>query len=269
MDRGGFARVMARRVPIADLASGERQLEGAVAHYLTRVLRLRPGDTFVAFDPKSAHEANATAIRAEGHSVIVRFEPLREGAARASCSLTWVQALAKGDKCDAIVRDATELGATRVAIVVTERSVVRLDSPRAKARLARWSKIAEEAARQSGRSDAPTVDPPAEWSHVVAGIEEGARFCLWQGAQEPLARPLFEALSRGEPLAFACGPEGGLTSGEVSFAENCGWTAVALGPLTLRTETVAAAVLGAVRVWTGLASLERAFDPTDRIETLR
>ncbi len=243
----------ARRIPVANLTSGERRLEGAVAHYLTRVLRLRAGDAFVAFDPKSAHEADATTIRGEGNSVIVRFDALREGGTRAFGSLTWVQAIAKGNKCDAIVRDATELGATRIAVAVTERSVVRLDPPRARARQARWCKIAEEAARQSGRSEAPRVDAPAEWSHVVAGVEEAAaRFCLWQGAGAPLARPLFDALSRGAPLAFACGPEGGLTSSEVALAEHCGWTVVTLGPLTLRTETVAAAVLGAVRVWTGL-----------------
>jgi 16S rRNA (uracil1498-N3)-methyltransferase len=49
--------------------------------------------------------------------------------------------------------------------------------------------------------------------------------------------------------AFACGPEGGLEDREVDEARATGWTIASLGPLALRTETVAAAVLGAVRVF--------------------
>ena len=67
------------------------------------------------------------------------------------------------------------------------------------------------------------------------------------------SRPaLFVALAGGAPLAFACGPEGGLEDGEIDAARALGWTVCSLGPLALRTETVAAAVLGAVRVWSGL-----------------
>ena len=57
----------------------------------------------------------------------------------------------------------------------------------------------------------------------------------------------------GEDLAFACGPEGGIEDDEAELATARGWKAASLGPLVLRTETVAAAVLGAVRIWSGLS----------------
>ena len=69
------------RAPIPDLAPGERRLEGAIAHYLGRVLRLRAGDTFVAFDPATAREADAVTVWADHDAITVRFGPLRESAA--------------------------------------------------------------------------------------------------------------------------------------------------------------------------------------------
>jgi 16S rRNA (uracil1498-N3)-methyltransferase len=243
------------RAPIADLATGEHGLEGPVAHYLARVLRLHAGSAFVAFDPARGLEADARVVRADGDVVTVRVGPLRAGKAPSDRPLAWIQGFAKGDKCDAIVRDATELGATRIVVAATKRSVVKLDDARSEARARRWSRIAQEAARQCGRSEAPSVARPTAWREALAGIDAGAaRFCLYESAGQPLAPPLFEALSEGAPLAFACGPEGGLDEAEVAEAEASGWIVASLGPLTLRTETVAAAVLGAVRIWSGLGN---------------
>lgn len=246
------------RAPVPDLAAGERRLEGSVAHYLVRVLRLRAGSEFVAFDPAAGTEADASVVHAEGDSIAVRFGATRAGRAPPLRRLTWVQGFAKADKCDAIVRDATELGATRIIVATTRRSVVRLDDARASARLTRWRRIAQEAARQCGRSEAPLVECPVPWADALAGVEDGAvRFCLWERATQPLAPALFEALARGAPLAFACGPEGGIADDEVELAVARGWKAASLGPLVLRTETVAAAVLGAVRIGSELWASSR------------
>jgi 16S rRNA (uracil1498-N3)-methyltransferase len=241
------------RAPIADLVPGERTLRGPVAHYLVRVLRLRAGSSFVAFDPASVCEADAVVVSADGDSVAVRVGPLRSGRSLPHRDLTWIQGFAKADKCDAIVRDSTELGATRITIAVTSRSVVRLDEARATARQTRWARIAQDAARQCGRNDVPLVDRPIGWAEALATAREShARFCLWERATEPLGPALLEALAAGSTLAFACGPEGGLDDAEVDLARGAGWQMASLGPLLLRTETVAAAVLGAVRVWAAL-----------------
>jgi 16S rRNA (uracil1498-N3)-methyltransferase len=241
------------RAPLADLAAGEHRLEGPVAHYLARVLRLQAGSAFVAFDPARGLEADAVVVWTEGDAVTVRIGPLRAGKAQPARPLTWIQGFAKADKCDAVVRDATELGATRIVVAATRRSVVKLDEARAEARASRWSRIAREAARQCGRSEAPVVERPITWLEALAQVDtSAARFCLYENATQPLAPALFEALGRDAALAFACGPEGGLDEAEVAQAQASGWAIVSLGPLTLRTETVAAAVLGAVRIWSPL-----------------
>ena len=241
------------RAPIADLAPGERTLRGAVGHYLVRVLRLRASDTFVAFDPATGKEADARVVHAAADSLTVQLGTLRDAKSGVQGTLTLVQGLAKGDKCDAIVRDATELGATRIVVALTRRSVVRLDEERAAARQTRWARIAEDAARQCGRARPPVVDRPIAWEGALDSVAAGAaRFCLYERATDPLGPALFEALAGAMDLAFACGPEGGLEAAEVDAAAARGWSVCSLGPLALRTETVAAAVLGAVRVWSGL-----------------
>lgn len=242
-----------RRLALSVLAAGERRVGGETAHYLARVLRVRPGDRLVAFDPATGEEADAVVSAIDGDLTLVLGAP-RAGAVRSPRRVVWIQGLAKGDKCDAVVRDATELGATAVVVVATRRSVVRVDEGRAARRVVRWSRIASEAARQSGRSDAPEISMVRSWEEALdrAG-PGGARFCLWEDAVEPLAPELWAALEGRLPIAFACGPEGGLDPDEVAAARDRGWRAMSLGARTLRTETVAPAVLGAVAVWSGLA----------------
>jgi 16S rRNA (uracil1498-N3)-methyltransferase len=236
------------RVAITDLEAGARTLPDPISHHLASVLRLRAGDAFVAFDPRLGVEAEGEILSVHHGSVRAALGPPRPAVRIASRDLTWIQGLAKGDKMDSIVRDATELGATRVLPVVTAFSVVQLDGPRAAARMTRWARIAEEAARQCGRADPPVVEPPRSWAEAVAGAGAAARFCLHERAKDPLGPGLARALAAGSSLAFAAGPEGGLSEAEVAGAAAGGFEVVSLGPFVLRAETVATAVLGAVRV---------------------
>lgn len=243
---------MAARVRIAvpGVAPGACILDPSASRHLAVVLRLAAGDGFVAFDPERGVEAEGRVVHVRRGTVHAEFGETRAARTLASLPITWIQGLAKGEKMDAIVRDATELGATRVVPAKTSRSVVVLEGPRAEARRVRWSRIAEEAARQCGRSDPPAIDPPSSWTHALLAAESApTRFCLFEGATEPLGPPLARALTSGVPLAFAAGPEGGLGEDEVKEAKDAGFEIVSLGALILRTETVATAVLGATRIF--------------------
>lgn len=217
------------------------------------MLRLREGDTLTAFDPRRALEAEAVVSAVERGAITLRIGPTSPARVVAQRSVSWVQGIAKGDKIDAIVRDATELGATRFVPALTAFSVVKLDGARGDARRGRWERIAREAARQCGRGDATEIVAPRAWTAAldagVAGAPGVARFCLYERADLPLGPTLEAALQSDVPLAFAAGAEGGLDLREVEDAHRAGWTIASLGALVLRTETVAAAVLGAVRVF--------------------
>jgi 16S rRNA (uracil1498-N3)-methyltransferase len=238
------------RIAVPGLLPGTRALDPAASRHLAVVLRLGAGDSFVAFDPARGLEADARVVRVRRGMVDAELGAPRAAEALAGIPIVWIQGLAKGDKMDAIVRDATELGATRLVPAMTSRSVVVLEGPRAETRRVRWSRIALDAARQCGRADPPAIDPPCAWSQALeAASAAPMRFCLFEGATLPLGPPLVRALSSRTPLAFAVGPEGGLAESEVEEAKEAGFLVVSLGELILRTETVATAVLGAARIF--------------------
>lgn len=211
------------------------------------------------FDAERAVEAEATVIASARDGVRCQVGEVRDALVRARRATTLVQGIGKGDKLDAIVRDATELGATRIIAAETARSVVKLGD-RAEARAKRWRRIAVEAARQCGRGDVPEVAGPAPWDIALRlAAEERPRgddasdrsapmlFCLWERATDPIG-PRLASAAPLQPLVFAIGPEGGLDDDEIEIARGLGFAPVSLGPFILRTETVAAAIMGAALV---------------------
>lgn len=240
---------MSIRAPVPGLREGEQVLSAETSHYLCRVRRLAAGDRFVAFDPAGRTEADVTVLEAAASAARVKVDVLRPARVVARTELVLVYALAKGDKVDGVIRDATELGATRIIVARTERAVVKASGDRAKDKLDRWTRIAEQAARQCGRADPPAVEGVLDWEDALERAKVcDARFCLDPRAEVALGGELAPAAARGASIAFAIGPEGGLTPAEVESARAKGFLPASLGAFVLRTETVAAAVLGAVRV---------------------
>lgn len=234
------------RVPVARVEAGESILDEDASRYIARVHRKRVGDHVVLFDPDAALEADAELTTIDRANVAVRVDAVRTASLRPSRRVTLLQATCKSDKFDAVVRDATELGACRIVPVLAERSVGRPADGRAR----RWRKIAIEAARQCGRGDAPAIASPMELAEAVQLFASGEGvigFCLDPWADTRLG-PHLVNLTRDVELAFVVGPEGGLSPAEIEACTSAGLTRVSLGPLTLRAETVGAAVLGAVCV---------------------
>ncbi len=237
------------RVPVRGLSSGRCALDRKTAHYVTHVLRLGVDAVFVAFDPDARVEADARVVAVSPSAADVEVGAVRVAPVLARREVTWIHGLPKGSKADAIVRDVTELGATRVVFAETTRAVRVLDALRRGKAIARWNEIAIEAARQSGRGDAPSIDLVSWQDALLSVVGDVARFCPFEGAEAPLGAELGPVLADpARALAFAVGPEGGLTEGEASVAEASGYRLVSLGSAILRTETVPAAILGAVLI---------------------
>lgn len=213
--------------------SGERfQVPEAIAHQVTRVLRLRDGAEIVLL------EGDGQEIRCRLDrgwlDVVSRTLALGEPRHR----LTVVQALLKGDHLEPVVRHGTEVGISRFELVVTERCVAREVSG---ARLTRLRAVAREAAEQSERGIVPKVAAPVPLAEVI----------------RPGSVLLFERADGSRlsevpaPERLVIGPEGGFTPDEVAAAERAGATVAGLGPRILRSESVAVAAAAVVLSATG------------------
>jgi 16S rRNA (uracil1498-N3)-methyltransferase len=204
--------------------------------HLSRVLRLGPGDIVLATDGRGREymvRIDALGIAASGTILQTSPRPTESPVA-----VTLVQGIPKGDRMEAIIRAATELGVNRIAPVVTARTVVRLEEGRWRERARRWQRVAREAAKQSGRAVIPEVDEAAPLTRSLEELgHDGIRICFWEGERRPLAEVLEGVGQIPRAVALVVGPEGGLADDEVALARSLGWELAGLGPRILRAET--------------------------------
>jgi 16S rRNA (uracil1498-N3)-methyltransferase len=215
-------------------------LDAAAARH-ARVLRLSTGDRFMIFDGRGRLAA-ARIVKIDDTSIEAIAETPENGG-DSGPSVVLVQALAKGDKMDAIVRMSTELGARAIHLATTEHSVLRLDEERGAKRLERLERIAREAARQSERNALPAIAPPAPLIEIADRPAQGSlRLVLSPRASLSIA----EACRGGHDAWIAIGPEGGFSTAEITALTDRNWQEVGLGRGILRVETAAPIALALV-----------------------
>ncbi|MFH1537337.1 MAG: RsmE family RNA methyltransferase [bacterium] len=219
-------------------------------HRLTRVLRLKPGDTLLGFDGKEKltlriKSAGPDAVEVEtlGRRRVERAAPLK---------LTVAQALLKGKRWDVFLEKAAELGVDTIVPLQTENCVVRIAGPDVEKKAERWRRIVQSAAAQCRGGTVTEVAEPVEFADFVRSASgRVARFIL---ATEGVNVPFAEAISSASPpeVILAVGPEGDFAPEEVEAASEAGFTPVTLGPRILRAET-AAIVAAALALFAGSA----------------
>lgn len=225
----------------ANLGPGAvHELDADRTRYLTRVLRLRSGDTISVFDGTGS-EFQATLAKLARNSATVNVGERVETSVESNLRVHLVQGISRGERMDFVVQKATELGVKRITPVLTEYGVVKLDDSRAAKRREHWQKVAASACEQCGRVRLPLVDTPVSLKNWFGSAPEqvDTQLILKPDGDTPLS-------AIAAPVTKIClliGPEGGFSDGEYSDAASAGFQSVSLGPRTLRTETAAIAAL--------------------------
>ena len=222
-------------------------LTGSDAHHLGYTLRARSGEHVVVVD--SERQVAAMEIVAfTADTVTLRLVERLAADTEPPIRLTLAVCLLKSDKMDFVVQKAVELGAAKVQPIESENCVARYDEKKAATRRERWQRIADEAAKQCGRTAHLTVVPIMP---LVAWIakrtdEDGAAFFCYE-AEEEKTLGAWLAETKGDAFTALIGPEGGFTSDEAEQMKKAGLAAVTLGPRILRAETAAVAALAIVQ----------------------
>lgn len=229
-------------------AGAGASLDGQAATHVTRVLRLRPGDSLTLFNGDGWDYPGTIAATA-GTRVEVALLDRVAARPESPLALTLVQGISRGERMDFVVQKGTELGVARFVPVFTERSVVRLDAPQAARRAAHWQSVLVAACEQCGRACLPQLDAPQTLQQWLArpaspGVR---RVLLAPDAQLPLVA-LPPAAGTIELLV---GPEGGLAETEDAAAIAAGHEPRSLGPRVLRTESAALAAIVALQATLG------------------
>ena len=223
-------------VETKELESDSPALSTAAAKHL-RVLRPRDGEEIELFDGAGRSRVCAIvngALRPVG-GVSVSQRP---------APLTLFACVTKGSRWDWTVEKATELGATRIVPVISERTIVRIPKDEREAKRERWMRVAEDAARQSDAKWLPEIIAPVDFAESLPLVRETR--CFVGALVKPTPRTLLGALMResdrrrsaADNLAVFVGPEGDFTPEELSALCEIA-TPVTFGASILRAETAA------------------------------
>ncbi len=228
--------------------SGSFNLPPDAAHHASRVLRLREGDAVQMFDGQG-REAHGIIDALSGKQVIVSGLVEINTDRESPLPVLLAQAMSSSEKMDWVIQKATELGATEIQPLATERSVARLSAERAIKRTEHWQQVAISACEQCGRNVLPVIHPPMDimaWLQQMRTREVSKYILLPQGATSLQSQP-----KPAKSAVLLIGAEGGFSQPESDTALLCGFTPVRLGARVLRTETAAVAGLAALQTLWG------------------
>jgi 16S rRNA (uracil1498-N3)-methyltransferase len=223
---------------------------GAEESHHVRVARLRGGSRVVVFDGLGNEAEGVLEIGSEESVWVVDLEPTASQA-ESHLDVVVLQALpVKLQRLDATVRLCTELGMQALEPLVTERSQLPSGGEAVLARrVTRWQRIAESAAKQSGRAVVPEVRAAVRFAEMSWERLPGTVWMLDPTADRSLVAAVREH-SEGA-AAILVGPEGGWSDAELAAAAEAGAQRVHMGPRVLRADSAAAAALAVIQALRG------------------
>ena len=210
---------------------------GADARHAVSVSRLATGD-HISVGNGMGLVVSGAVVSADPAEFVVEVETVEQTPA-ASPAIWLAQALAKGDRDEYAVQQATELGVDGVIPWAAQRSIVKWEGNKVAKGHQRWSTIVREATKQSLRPWIPEVGDLASTSVLCSLAGEARMIVLDPTADQPLSALEPDA----RDIVLVVGPEGGISDAELSRLAAAGASAWRLGGPVLRTSTAGPAAI--------------------------
>lgn len=236
----------------AGLAPGSLvEIGGEEGRHAVRVSRLRVGERILVGNGAGAlGEGVVDAVAKDRCTVRIDREVSRP--APPGPRVVLVQALAKGDRDERAVEQATEFGADAIVPWQAARSVSRWGGAGGEEKtakgLAKWRRIAREASKQSLRAAVPEIREPTTLDALcgIAAREDRAVIVLHPRGAARLSEWARTAAASADELQEAVlvvGPEGGFADAELDALEAAGAAVLLLGDTVLRTSSAGPAAI--------------------------
>ena len=222
------------------------------AYHIARSLRMAVGDSLTVSDGEGTdYICTLTKIRDE--ECECKIEERHASEAEPKIKISLFMAFPKGDKLETVVQKSVELGASEITPFESSRCIKRPKAEKVDKQTARLTRIAHEAAKQSGRASLPTVNAPLTYKEMLGAATKSdlALFCY----EDEDATSIKAALctNKYSSISVIIGSEGGFSPDEARLAKDAGCVSVTLGPRILRCETAPDYALSAISYETELS----------------
>lgn len=227
----------------SQINNNQIEIVGEDVNHIKNVLRLEIGEKIKICDKKTSTNYISEICEITNKYIKCNILEIAENKAEGNVELHIFQGLPKADKMELIIQKGTELGVNEFIPVAFKRSIVKISGKDELKKIDRWNKIAEVAAKQSGRDIVPKVTNIENIKNVCNEIKNYDIVLLAYELEENnyVKNELLQLKNKKEKykIAVIIGPEGGIAPEEVEVMKSNGAKVISLGKRILRTETVA------------------------------
>jgi 16S rRNA (uracil1498-N3)-methyltransferase len=216
-------------------------------------MRLKNGDRINIFDG-FGREFKAVIKSFSAETVLIELGEIIPAVGK-EIQITLAQAIPKARKMDTIVKSAAELGADVIIPFDAARSVGHIAGEKSPLKVARWQKIAREAARSSHSSHITKVSNVSSFTDMLSAASgDTLKLIFWEEESQKTIKDILtdERLAAAKDFFVVVGPEGGFSKDEIVRAKEAGFLSVTLGRHILKVETAAAAIISIIQYEKGI-----------------
>ncbi|MGL4361911.1 MAG: 16S rRNA (uracil(1498)-N(3))-methyltransferase [Cellulosilyticaceae bacterium] len=231
-------------VNASDIIENKVCIKGDNFRHIKNVLRLQTNSELLISN-RQGQDYKCIISEVESEHIMAEILEVTENSTEPNIEVILFQPLIKGEKLEWVIQKTIEIGVSKIIPIITERCIVKLESDKKiQSKLDRWNKIAEAAAKQSGRGCIPQVCKPISFKEAIELQKKENIYTIIpyenernQGIKEVLGS------AKSHTYGIFIGPEGGFTEDEIQCAINNDVQVVSLGKRILRSETASIVAL--------------------------
>jgi 16S rRNA (uracil1498-N3)-methyltransferase len=212
---------------------------GADFHHIKNVMRSKQGDNLIVCQDGVCYIATINEITAEAVLCSLQKEIPSDSK---EYTVTIAQGLIRRERFEYMLQKSTELGVDKIIPMMSQYSIIKVDSQKGIAKVDRWNKITKEASEQSHRNIQSIVTQIQDIRSIQYNQFD---LVLVAYEKENMSHTLKQILQdKFKNILVLIGPEGGLSEVEIQFLSGYSNVEfVGLGQRILRSETASSYIL--------------------------